>query len=56
MEREDCNYHSLGKIHVLLLRSLQDVIESSDILHVQGLKALPGSAKVEPLGGEIFSN
>lgn len=51
MQSEECNYYPLEKIHVLLLRSFEDITESIIILPMLGLQVLPGSVKVElPLG------
>lgn len=48
MEREDCNDHP-PYIPDLLLRSFKAVIDSVNILHMQGHKLLLGSIKVELL-------
>lgn len=46
MEKEDYNYYSLEKRH-LLLRSFKDVTDSICILLVKGLKVPTSSGRVE---------
>lgn len=55
MEREDCNYHPLEKIHSLLLRSFKDVIEPIDIL-MRGLKVLRAQLRGLCLWGKVSSD